>query len=37
MSKPEKSGDMAESAKPEPEIKGGVGSSEEKKEAAAST
>lgn len=36
MSKPEKS-DMAESAKPEAEIKGGVGSSEEKKEAAAST
>lgn len=36
VSKPEKS-DMAESAKPEAEIKGGVGSSEEKKEAAAST
>lgn len=33
VSKPEKSGDKAESAKPEAEIKGG--SSEEKKEAAA--
>ncbi|XP_008451590.1 uncharacterized protein OsI_027940 [Cucumis melo] len=37
VSKPEKSGDKVESAKPEGEIKGGVGSSEEKKEAAAST